>query len=170
MSGSAPRAREDSVRSRRLFGASARPLNFTVRAHMERPSGVGALAKILALLGVVALLSITFVPWRLPLVIAPEFLPLGEMATRWALFGSLTLYCLTSLVCAFALWRLRPFALCAYYAFAGSLMLYFVVFLFLIRVPKPLGIGVLFFALVGAGLYCGWRIAQKASGAAVSAL
>jgi len=31
--GYAPRAREDSVRPRRLPGASARPLNFTVRGH-----------------------------------------------------------------------------------------------------------------------------------------
>ena len=45
-------------------------------------------------------------------------------------------------VCAFALWRMRPFALLAYYAFVASLALYFSVFLFLIRVPKPLGIGV----------------------------
>ena len=32
----APRAREDSVRPRRLSGASGRPLNFTVRAHAQR--------------------------------------------------------------------------------------------------------------------------------------
>jgi hypothetical protein len=33
VSGSAPQAREDSVRPRRLVGASGRPINFTVRAH-----------------------------------------------------------------------------------------------------------------------------------------
>ena len=32
MGGYAPRAREDSVRPRRLVGASGRPLNFSVRA------------------------------------------------------------------------------------------------------------------------------------------
>jgi len=37
--GYAPRAREDSVRPRRLMGASGRPLNFTVRPHVttDRP-------------------------------------------------------------------------------------------------------------------------------------
>ena len=34
MGGYAPRAREDSVRPRRLSGVVVRPLNFTVRAHM----------------------------------------------------------------------------------------------------------------------------------------
>jgi hypothetical protein len=33
MGGYAPRARENSVRPRRLVGASGRPLNFTVRHH-----------------------------------------------------------------------------------------------------------------------------------------
>ena len=35
MGGYAPRAREDSVRPRRLLGASRRPLNFTVRSQMR---------------------------------------------------------------------------------------------------------------------------------------
>ena len=34
MGGWAPRALEDSVRPRRLSGASARPFNFTVRSHL----------------------------------------------------------------------------------------------------------------------------------------
>jgi hypothetical protein len=36
--GYAPRAREDSVRPRRLIGASGRPLNFTVRPRVENSS------------------------------------------------------------------------------------------------------------------------------------
>jgi hypothetical protein len=40
--GYAPRAREDSVRPRRLVGASGRPLNFTVRGQREAPSLVVA--------------------------------------------------------------------------------------------------------------------------------
>jgi len=137
---------------------------------MKRPRGVGSLAKILALLGATALFGIALVPWRLPLVIAPEFLPLGEVTTRWVLFGTLVLYCLTSFACVFALWRMRPFALLAYYAFVASLVLYFSVFLLLIRFPKRLEIGVLFFGLVGAGVYCGWRIAQRASEGVANAL
>ena len=39
MGGYAPRAREDSVRPRRLMGASGRPLNFTVRERAHASSG-----------------------------------------------------------------------------------------------------------------------------------
>jgi hypothetical protein len=42
--GYAPRAREDSVRPRRLISASGRPLNFTVRAHMNVPADLRAFA------------------------------------------------------------------------------------------------------------------------------
>ena len=45
MSGYAPRAREDSVRPRRLIGASGRPLNFTVRRLHERTSSYDAASK-----------------------------------------------------------------------------------------------------------------------------
>ena len=43
----APRAPGDSVRPRRLAGASVRPLNFTVRARRERQHFVGKLARLL---------------------------------------------------------------------------------------------------------------------------
>jgi hypothetical protein len=33
----APRAREEIVRPRRLAGVGARPLNFTVRCHLDVP-------------------------------------------------------------------------------------------------------------------------------------
>ena len=46
MSGLAPRAREDSMRPRRLSGASARPLNFTVRRRIERLRKVQEIARI----------------------------------------------------------------------------------------------------------------------------
>src|SRR5256885_300642 len=149
------------MRPRLQSGAGARPLSFTVRAHMERPRGFGILAKVLALFGVSALGPLVLVPWRLPLVIAPQFLSLGEMATRWTLFAATLLYCSTAFVCAYALWRVRSFVLHAYYAFVVSLVLYLAVFLFLIRIPKSLGIGVLFFGLLGAFLYFGWRTVQR---------
>jgi len=44
---SAPRAREDSVRPRRLISASGRPLNFTVRPRHERQHSVRKLARLL---------------------------------------------------------------------------------------------------------------------------
>ena len=48
MGGYAPRAREESMRPRRLVGASGRPLNFTVRFRMRQPLTL-ALAFIVAL-------------------------------------------------------------------------------------------------------------------------
>jgi phosphatidylserine synthase len=90
-------------------------------------------------------------------MIAPQFLPLGEVVTRWTLFAATLLYCGTSFLSAYALWRVRPFALHAYYAWFVSVAIYLLVFIFLIRVPKPLGIGIAFFGLLAAFLYFGWR-------------
>lgn len=136
---------------------------------MKHPPGVTGLAGFLTFLGILAMFGIAVLPWR-PLGIAPQLLPFGEVATRCALVGTLVLYCATSLACAFALRRMRPYALRAYYAFVGSLALYCSVWLFLIRVDKPIGIGIIFFGLLGAGVYWGWRIAKRASGATANAL
>jgi hypothetical protein len=156
------------VGPRRPGHVIARPLNFTVRAHMKRPREVTALARILTFLGVCAFLGMAVLPWR-PLPIAPQLLPLGEPATRWLLIGTATLYSVTSLGCAFAMRRMRSYASVAYLAFVVSIALYFSVWLFLIRVAKPLGIGIVFFALLGAGLYWGWSIV-KSLGAGANAL
>jgi hypothetical protein len=136
---------------------------------MRRPRGVTGLSGFLTFLGILALLGLAVIPWR-PLGIAPQLLPLGEVTTRWLLVGTLVLYCATSLACASALRRLRPNALLFYYAFVISVALYCSVFLFLIRVDKPLGIGIIFFALLGAAVYWGWRIARRASHASSDAL
>jgi hypothetical protein len=136
---------------------------------MKRPRGVGCLAAVMTYFGVMAMVGTLVVPWR-PLPVAPQFLPVGELATRWVLLVTLVLYCVTALVCASALRHMRSHALSAYYAFVVALALYCSVFLFLIRVPKPLGIGILFFALLGAAVYWGWRVAKRASGAATDAL
>ena len=136
---------------------------------MKRPPGVTGLAAVLTFLGIFAMLGIAIIPWR-PLGIAPQLLPLGEVATRWLLVGTVALYGTTALACAFALRRMRSYALGAYYAFVGSVALYCSVWLFLIRVEKPLGIGIIFFGLLCAGFYWGWRIAKRASGATADAL
>ena len=135
---------------------------------MTRPNRVSGMAAFLTFLGLTAIFGVAVVPWR-PLPIAPELLPLGEQTTRWLLVGTLALYCATSLACAFALRRQRPYTLLLYYAFAGSVGLYCSVWLFLIRVDKPLGIAIIFFAMLAGGLYWGWRIAKRASGPVANA-
>jgi hypothetical protein len=137
---------------------------------MERPRGFGLLAKVLMFLGVSAAGGLVFTGWGAPLMIAPQFLPLGEVATRWVLFSANLLYCSTSFVCAYALWRVRPFALYAYYAWFVSLALYLSLWLFLIRIPKPLGVGVLFFGLLAAFLYFSWRIVRPVFDSGADAL
>jgi ABC-type nickel/cobalt efflux system permease component RcnA len=58
--GYAPRAREDSVRPRRLMGASGRPLNFTVRRAMAKSS-----RWLLAITAVAVVLSVpSWVAWE----------------------------------------------------------------------------------------------------------
>ena len=136
---------------------------------MERPREVSTLAKALALLSAAALFGVAVVA-HAHLPIAPQFLPLGEATTRWVLVGGIFLYGLSAFITAYALWRGRPFASWAYYAFVVSLALYCAVFIFLIRVPKQWGVGIAFAAFLVAGLYWGWRIVQRSSRTNANAL
>jgi hypothetical protein len=136
---------------------------------MERPREVSTLAKALALLSVAALFGVAVVA-HAHLPIAPQFLPLGDVTTRWVLVVTIALYGSSTFITAYALWRMRPFAKWAYYAFVVSLALYCAVFIFLIRVPKQWGVGVAFAAFLVAGLYWGWRIVQRASQTTANAL
>ena len=54
MGGYAPRALEDSVRPRRLSGASGRPLNFTVRRHCMSPQHIRLIGSLTALVFILA--------------------------------------------------------------------------------------------------------------------
>ena len=106
----------------------------------------------------------------MPLLSDSYVLPLGEVVTRWARFAAVLLYCSASFLCAYALWRVRPYALHAYYAFIASLGLCFMVWLFLVHAGAWQWSDVLFFGLQGFGAYFGWRVIQRASGPAASAL
>ena len=82
MGGYAPRAPENSVRPRRLPGASGRPLNFSVR----RPSAVRVLALISAL--VTAAVSVCAALWLFSVIL--------ERTDREAVFGVFLLLCLAA--------------------------------------------------------------------------
>jgi hypothetical protein len=158
------------VRPRLQSGIITRPLSFTVRAHMQRPRAVARLSLILMLIGLSALGGIAGIPWGQPGPVAPQLLRLDPIVTSWVLLVVGTVYCAATLLCAFALWRMRPWARVAYSWFIGSITIYLVTFLYLIRVPTPLWLGVAFFALLAVGLYCGWRIVNRTFGAAAKAL
>jgi hypothetical protein len=137
---------------------------------MQRPRAIARLSLILVLIGISALGGIAGIPWGHPVPMAPQFLRLDPVVTSWALLFLGALYCVATFVSAFALWRMRTWARAAYACFIGSITIYLVTFLYLIRVPTPPWLDVAFFALLAAGLYCGWRIVNRTFGGAANAL
>jgi hypothetical protein len=136
---------------------------------VQRPQSIRTLALILVLFGISALGGLLLMPWGLPLPVAPQLLHADPVVAGWIIFSGATVYCLASFICAHALWRMAPWAPAAYACFVASIALYMALFLYIVRVPSPLGIGVAFFGLLGAGLYFGWRIVGKAYGRGASA-
>jgi len=53
---------------------------------------------------------------------------------------------------------MAPWGPTAYGCFVASIALYMALFLYIVRVPTPIGIAVAFFGLLGAGLYWGWYV------------
>jgi hypothetical protein len=88
----------------------------------------------------------------------------------WAIFLVGGCYCVTTLTASFALWTMRRWARRAYVLFILSITIYMATFLYIVRVPAPFALGAVFFALLAAGLYWGWRIVQKGVPASGSAL
>jgi hypothetical protein len=102
----APRASGDSVRPRRLAGVVARPLNFTVRAHMNASVVLGKAALRVLAAVVIALVAfplavLAFHPWEGPIdgysrATQPEryfalaFSAVVLVATLWRLFRGST--------------------------------------------------------------------------------
>jgi hypothetical protein len=50
----------------------------------------------------------------------------------------------------------------AYGCFVASIVLYMGLFLYIVRIPTPVGLGLAFFGLLGAGLYWGWQVVRTA--------
>ena len=150
--------------------ASVRPLNFTVRASVERPRGVSTLSLVLALIGVSAFGGLILAPWAQPLRVAPQLLRADPYVTSWLIFLSGALYCGTTLIAAFALRRMSPWAPTAYICFVCSIGLYLAIFMWLVPIFAPAWLGVIFFGLLGAGLYWGWRIVRRTFGPAKQTL
>ncbi len=128
---------------------------------MERPRAVTNLALILGLIGISALGGVIGAPFGQPLNVAPQLLRLDPGLTSWLIFASAAIYCGATLIAAVALWRMRPWARIAYLWFVACIIGYMAVFCFLIRIPSPLGIGVIFFGLLGGALYLGWRVVGR---------
>lgn len=139
-----------------------RPLKLTVRVPVQRPRSIRTLALILTLIGISALGGILLAPWGQPLPVAPQFLLGDPHVASWLIFSAGTIYSAATLVCAYALWRMVSWAPAAYGCFVASIVLYMALFLFLVRIPTPIGLGLAFFGLFGAALYWGWRVVRSA--------
>ena len=133
---------------------------------MERPRGVSTLSLVLALIGMSAFGGLTFAPWGQPLPVAPQLLRADPHVASWLILLAGAFYSGATLVAAFALRRMRPWAPTAYILFVCSIGLYLALFMWLVRIFGPAWLGVIFFGLLAAGLYWGWTIVRKAFGSA----
>ena len=159
-----PRALGDSVRPRLQVGAPGRPLNFTVRAHMQRPRAVSALAVVLGLLGASALAGLIATPWNDPLVIAPQLLRIDPILAVRVLHILDTVYVSATLVCAYALWTMRAWAPAAYACFVASIVAYMGALLYAVAIPTPAALLLTFVGVAASMLYLGWRVVHGAFG------
>jgi hypothetical protein len=150
------------LRAQRAVAVFRRPLKLIVRVPVQRPRSIRTLALVLTLIGISALGGVLFIPWGQPFPVAPELLHADPLVASWLIFSAATIYCLAALTCAYALWRMTSWAPAAYGCFVASIVLYIALFLYIVRVPSPIGIGLTFFGLLGAGLYWGWHVVRTA--------
>jgi hypothetical protein len=142
--------------------SGGRPLKLFVRVPVQRPRSIRTLALVLTLIGISALGGVLLAPWGQPLPVAPQLLHADPRVAGWLILSAATIYCLATLICAYALWRMASWAPAAYGYFVVSIVLYMTLFSYIVRVPTPVGLGLAFFALLGAGLYWGWRVVKAA--------
>jgi hypothetical protein len=99
---------------------SVRPLKLIVRVPVRSPRSVRTLALILTLIGVSAAGGVLLIPWGQPLPVAPQLLHADPLLASWLIFSAATVYCLATLTCAYALWRMASWAPRAYGCFATT--------------------------------------------------
>jgi hypothetical protein len=128
---------------------------------MQRPSSVLRLAQVLLLLGLSALGGLALAPWGQPLPVAVRLMATDPTVASWTIFLVGGCYCVAALTASFALWTMRRWARRAYALFILSIAIYLGTFLYIVRVPAPIGLGLALFALLTAGLYWGWRVVKK---------
>jgi hypothetical protein len=128
---------------------------------MSRPRAITQLALIQGLLGISAAGGVLWLPFGQPLPVAPQLLRADPKMASWLISIFALAYLGTTLIAAAALWRMRPWARVAYLWFVASIVGYMALFCFLIRIPSPLGIEVIFFGFLGGALYLGWRVVGR---------
>jgi hypothetical protein len=77
---------------------------------MHRPRAITRLALLLGLLGISALGGVIAVPFGQPLPVAPQLLRADPSVTSWLIFVAAAAYGVATLVAAFSLWQMRPWA------------------------------------------------------------
>jgi hypothetical protein len=129
---------------------------------MDRPRAVTRLATILGLIGVSAFGGVVGFPFGRPLPVAPQLLRTDPTAASWIIFIFASIYCAATLISAFALWKMLPWARAAYLCFVAAIGCYLIVFSSLIRIPSAFFIGVAFYCLLCGALYWGWLVVRRA--------
>ena len=93
--------------------------------------------------------------------VAPKLLAADPVVAGWLILVAAVCYCAATLTAAFALWGMKSWARRAYAVFVFAVAAYIAIFLYLVRVPTPIAIAVVFFALLIGALYWGWRIVDR---------
>ena len=125
---------------------------------MNRPVSVQILGYILLLMGISAIGGVIPFVTSNELLIAPEFLTHSSKTTIWMISFCAVIYSIATLFASYAVLRMKKWAPKAYLAFVLSICIYIVNFLYLIRIPTPIFLGVIFFLVAGGVIYWGWLV------------
>jgi hypothetical protein len=120
------------------------------------------LSTVLLVFGVIACIGVVTAPWQVPL--PPRLFRTDPSVARWLIWAAQAATCACTLVCGFAARRMRPWAPVAYAWFVVSVLANVLVYGFVLAIPKPVVLLVIYLSLMGPLLYWGWHIMQCAFG------
>jgi len=127
-----------------------------VTSKVARSTSLTLIGTILALIGISGIGGLVNMP-NFGDVVAPQLLRASPSTVTLAVRMTLIVYVGATCIAAFAVLRVHPWASKAYVCFAASLMAFFGVFAFLIRMPGTTITMPIFLLVVGVVLYFGWR-------------
>jgi hypothetical protein len=127
-----------------------------VTSKVVRSTSLTLIGAILALIGISGIGGLVNMP-NFGAIVAPQLLRASPSTVTLAIRMTLIVYVVATCIAAFAVLKVRPWASKAYVCFAASLLVFFGVFSFLIRMPGTTITMPIFLLVVGVVLYFGWR-------------
>ena len=131
--------------------------------NVSRPRSITLIGGLLALIGISGIGGLVNMP-NFGEVVAPQLLAASPNIVTAVIRITLAVYVVATCIAAFALLRMRPWASQAYVCFGVSLVAFFGVFAFLIRMPGTTVTAPIFLLVAGVLLYLGWRKVESAIG------